>query len=105
MKIVDYRELGVSGTTDYTINFNKNEIGNTVTSEVYVQLLSDCEMTATGYVSSKKNGVSLKMINLGDFSTAETATEAGLYLILAGSLESLKLDFDGTSQVIIKTIF
>ena len=108
MKIIKVREFNIEADADEVLEFNGNKQGDTVTSEVYVQTADDISFSATGYVKDGEEGVSMKLLNVGTFETVDAPTEAGLYLVMAGALQSLKLSFtagENAVKVIVKEVF
>lgn len=105
MKITNVKKYDVSSGDVKTLTFNTNAKGDVVTSEVYIQTLSDIPVTVTGYVDSDEKSFDMKALNVGTFKVVDEITEEGTYLVMAGSLQSLKLEFNGTGSVIVKSVY
>ena len=105
MKLINVTKKSVSNGDDILLNFHKNEAGDTVTSEVYLQLDSDVAVTATGKVDNSEDSVSLTAVNMGTLEPVSSISSAGIYLFMTGALQSLNLHFGGSADVVVKEIF
>lgn len=104
MRIKKIHNWAVNSDTK-VFKFNNSQAGDTVISEVYIQLPSGVSCSATGYTKEGADEVSLTLLNVGTFATTQSGAGQGIFLIMAGSLEALKLTFTGSGDVIVKEVF
>lgn len=104
MKISRFEEFEVSGTYKRVVTFNDNDEGDTVTSEIYIEVEDPIVCEAVGFVSLDSPGVPMSMVRMDTFSTVSKIEDSGIYMVLVGSLARLELNFTGDSKVSIKSV-
>lgn len=105
MRIIKTERFNVTDSAEKEYQFNNNLTGDTVASEMYINLDADATVVATGYVDEEDAGTTLAAINMRTFDIVSTIVEKGNYLIMTGSLEKIKLDIAGTSNVTTKILY
>ena len=95
----------VSGSGEKKIKLINNLTGDRVVSVMYINPLSDCEITVTGYVSEDDaTGVALKSVDIANLSKCDTIENAGNYMLIVEPYYKVKLEVDGTADIIIKAL-
>ena len=109
MKIINTKKWTIpAGETVRKLRFNNNLQGDTVTSEVYVQIPSGVVLTAKGYVDTKSDAIAMKLLNIGKYASVQAAEEAGIYMLMSGSLEEAELSFNNSgaeTEVVVKELY
>ena len=109
MKIINTQKWTIpAGETVIKLRFNNNLQGDTVTSEVYVQIPSGVVLTAKGYVDNESDVIVMKLLNIGKYASVQAAEEAGIYMLMAGSLEEAELSFNNSgaeTEVVVKELY
>ena len=109
MKIINTQKWTIpAGETVIKLRFNNNLQGDTVTSEVYVQIPSGVVLTAKGYVDNESDVIVMKLLNIGKYASVQEASEAGIYMLMAGSLEEAELSFNNSgaeTEVVVKELY
>lgn len=106
MKIVNYEHWEVEDSGEKKVVFNRNQLGDTVVSELYVNPESDCTVVVTGYVDEDDTvGQVLKCVDIANLEKMDEVTVAGNYLYMVGSYCDVKIEVTGTSNVNIKELY
>ena len=109
MKIINTKKWTIpAGEAVIKLRFNNNLQGDTVTSEVYVQIPSGVTLTAKGYVDTKSDAIAMKLLNIGKYASVQAAEEAGIYMLMSGSLEEAELSFNNSgaeTEVVVKELY
>lgn len=109
MKIINTQKWTLpAGETVKKLRFNHNLPGDTVTSEVYVQIPTGVVLTAKGYVDGESDAIAMKLLNIGKFTSVQATSEAGIYMLMAGSLEEAELSFNNSgaeTEVVVKELY
>ena len=105
MRIIKTERFNVTDSATKEYQFNNNLTGDTVASEMYINLDADATVAVTGYVDEADAGTGLAAINMCTFEIVTTIAEKGNYLVMTGSLQKVKMDITGTTNVTTKILY
>ena len=113
MKVGQVIKLDLKGPHTETVMFNNNEKGDVVTEELYLELMSECQVTAVGYGLRSSTGVPLKFIDVSSLGIADNVSLPGVYMLMSSAFEKIEISFDAqasiddsiTCRALIKTVY
>lgn len=97
IKVLDTLELSSEVSV---ITLGKDELGNEVVETLYLNVMDDTNLTSIALAG--ENDEPIGVISAADYSTAESITEAGVYMADVAGFSKIKMTVTGTCTVRVK---
>lgn len=104
MRIINVFKKHVEANEELVLSLSDNCPGDTVVSEVYVELTENNNVLITGCVAGDDWHI-VRAVDMGEYKPVSAITKSGYYLIPAAALAQLKLVFSDAGDVVIKETF
>ena len=105
MLIHNLETWSVTSAGEKNIKLVNNSTGDRVVSVMYINPLSDCDITVKGFVSDDDtSGIELKCVDIANLSKVDAIESAGNYMFVVEPYYKVNISVSGTADILIKAL-